>query len=68
MKGLKVKELRKLEEKELQAKLLELRKELSNLKGKAERGLIRKESGLIKEYRRGIARILTLLNERRIKA
>ncbi|MEM4311440.1 MAG: 50S ribosomal protein L29 [Nitrososphaerales archaeon] len=63
-----MKELRKLEEKELQAKLLELRKELSNLKGKAERGLIRKESGLIKEYRRGIARILTLLNERRIKA
>ncbi|GBC75066.1 50S ribosomal protein L29 [archaeon HR06] len=65
MKGLKVKDLRKLGEKDLQAKLLELRNELNNLKAKAERGLIRKESGLIREYRKTIARILTILNERR---
>jgi len=60
-----VKDLRKLGEKDLQAKLLELRNELNNLKAKAKRGLIRKESGLIREYRKTIARILTILNERR---
>jgi large subunit ribosomal protein L29 len=67
MPQLKARELRKLKDEELLNRLKELRVELADLKGKAERGLLKKETGDIKIIRRNIARILTVLNERGIK-
>jgi large subunit ribosomal protein L29 len=62
---LKAKDLRKLKDEELLERLKELRVELADLKGKAERGLLKKETGDIRVVRRNIAKILTVLNERK---
>ena len=64
---LKASELRKLSDKELMDKLVELRRELLRLKALAKRGTIGRESGLVKNVRRDIARVLTVLRERGIK-
>lgn len=63
MVSLKVSELRKMSNEELNKKLLELTTELMKLKSSAARGTLRKESGKIKYLRRDIARIKTILNE-----
>ncbi|MFP3283007.1 MAG: 50S ribosomal protein L29 [Nitrososphaeria archaeon] len=65
---LKPSELRKMDDEELRGKLLELRSELMRLRAMSERGTIGKESGVIRETRRDIARVLTVLRERRTKA
>jgi len=65
---LKSDELRKLKDEKLQDKLFELRAELVKLKSAAARGTLRKETGKIRTIRRGIARILTIINERKIVA
>jgi len=62
---LKSDELRKLKDEELQEKLFELRAELVKLKSAAKRGTLRKETGKIRAIRRSIARIITLINERK---
>jgi large subunit ribosomal protein L29 len=65
---LKPSELRKMSDEELREKLLELRSELMRLRAMSERGTLGKESGVIKGVRRDIARILTILRERRTGA
>ena len=61
---MKVKELREMEEKELVEKLRDARLELMKLKHRKKLGTLDKPAGL-RNTRRLIARILTLLNEKR---
>lgn len=62
MKRLKTEELSGLSETDLVKRLNDLRSELSNLRGKAARGTLKKELGEIKTVRRNIARVLTAMN------
>jgi large subunit ribosomal protein L29 len=64
---LKSDELRKLNDKGLQDRLFELRAELVKLKSASARGTLRKETGKTRAIKRGIARILTRVNERKIR-
>lgn len=68
MPKLKSDELRKLNDEELQDRLFELRAELVKLKSASARGTLRKETGKIRAMKRGIARMLTIINERKIVA
>ena len=65
MKELKIKELRKLKDEDLNKKLnelkLELMKEIGNIKVKK----TQKNTKRIRVLKTGIARILTILNERK---
>jgi len=63
---LKSDELRKLNDEELQDKLFELRAELVKLKSASARGTLRKETGKIRAIKRAVARILTIINERKL--
>jgi len=62
MKNLKNSELLKLKTKDLEEKLMDLRKEKSELISSAGRGTLKKESGSLKPIKRNIARILTVMN------
>tara|TARA_B100000315_G_C14360118_1_gene488057 strand:- start:270 stop:485 length:216 start_codon:yes stop_codon:yes gene_type:complete len=64
MKNLKNSELLKLKTKDLEEKLMDLRKEKSELISSAGRGTLKKESGSLKPIKRNIARILTVMNGR----
>ncbi len=64
MKNLKNSELVKLKMKDLEEKLLDLRKEMSELISSAGRGTLKKESGSLKSIKRNIARVLTVMNGR----
>lgn len=61
---LKVKDIRKMEDKNLNRKLSELRLELLKEMGNVRMGRPVKNPGRIKELRRAIARILTIKCER----
>ncbi|MEM4357544.1 MAG: 50S ribosomal protein L29, partial [Candidatus Nitrosocaldus sp.] len=65
MARLKLKDLKALNDDELKAKLSELRSELAKIMVERAKGTIKKESGKVKYMRRDIARILTILGERR---
>lgn len=65
MHQLKAKQLKELSEEGLWEKLQELRAELARLRAKSVRGTIAKESGKLKAVRRDIARVLTVLREKR---
>jgi large subunit ribosomal protein L29 len=65
VKVLKVSELRKMKVEELEERLAQVRAELVKLQGEAARGTIGKRSGEVKSVKRNIARILTVLNEKR---
>ncbi len=67
MKVLKTSNLRKMKDKDLEEKLLELRKEMANLNSSAGRGTLKKDSGSIKSVKRNIARILTYVNEKKVE-
>ncbi len=56
-----------MSDEELKEKLAELRGELMRLRALSKRGTIGKESGVVREVRRDIARVLTILRERGIK-
>jgi len=64
MKNLKSSELQKLKIKDLEEKLMDLRKERSELISSAGRGTLKKESGSLKSIKRNIARVLTVMNKR----
>jgi len=66
MPKLKSDELRKLNDEELQNKLFELRAEFVKLKSSSARGTLKKETGKIRSIRRAIARIITIMNERKL--
>lgn len=63
-----LKEIRLLGEDALKSRLSELRKELMKLNAQVAIGTVPKNPGLIRKSKRTIARILTILNERRLKA
>lgn len=67
MKKLKTSDLRKLKKKDLDEKFLEVIKEISNLNISAGRGTLKKDSGSLKSFRKNIARILTVINEKKVQ-
>ena len=64
MKSLK--ELRLLSEDALKSRIVELKKELMKYNAQVAIGTIPKNPGAIRKSKRMIARILTILNERRL--
>ncbi|MDD5133379.1 MAG: 50S ribosomal protein L29 [Candidatus Nanoarchaeia archaeon] len=64
---MKTKELRKLDEKTMKARLEEIEKELMKLNAQVATGTSPENPGKIKSLRKTIAKILTLLNEKKIK-
>ncbi|MBI2550681.1 50S ribosomal protein L29 [Candidatus Woesearchaeota archaeon] len=62
-----VKELRPLADDALKSRITELKKELMKYNAQVAIGTVPKNPGAIRKDKRMIARILTLLNERRLK-
>jgi len=67
MSRMKLTTLRELNDNDLQDKLLELKADLAKLRSEGAKGTLKKESASIRWARRDIARILTLINERKIE-
>lgn len=65
MARLKLKALREMNDKDLEDKLAELKAELAKLKIEAAKGTIKKQAGKIRYRRRDVARVMTILRERR---
>ena len=62
-----VKELRPLTDDALKSRITELKKDLMKYNAQVAIGTVPKNPGAIRKDKRMIARILTLLNERRLK-
>lgn len=67
MARLKLKTLREMNDQDLADKLAELKADLAKLKLEQSKGTLKKQTGNIKWLRRDIARMMTLLNERKAK-
>jgi large subunit ribosomal protein L29 len=65
MVRVKLKTLREMNNPDLEDKLSDLKADLSKLRSEAAKGTLKKQTGNIKWIRRDIARILTLLTERK---
>lgn len=63
----KLKTIREMNDDDLSGKLTDLRTDLSKIRSEAAKGTLKKKTGSVKYIRRDIARILTILNERKIK-
>ena len=63
-----VNDLRALSDEALRSKAAELRKELMKFNAQVAIGTVPKSPGTIRNIKRTIARVLTILNERRVKA
>ena len=68
LKMKKVKDLVSLDDNALKARITELKKELMKYSAQVAVGTVPKNPSAIRNIKRSIARILTLLNERRLKA
>ena len=68
MARVKLKTLQEMNQTDLAEKLSELKAELLKLKSERAKGTLKKETGSIRWIRRDIARILTILNERKDSA
>jgi large subunit ribosomal protein L29 len=68
MARVKLKTLQDMNQNDLAEKLSELKAELLKLKSERAKGTLKKETGSIRWIRRDIARILTILNERKDSA
>ncbi|HEX6561603.1 MAG TPA: 50S ribosomal protein L29 [Nitrososphaera sp.] len=68
MARLKLKTLREMNDTDLSQKLSEMKADLAKVRSEQTKGTLKKHSGEIRYMRRDIARILTLLNERKAKA
>lgn len=68
MARLKLKTLREMNDTDLSEKLAELKADLAKVRSEQTKGTLKKHSGEIRYMRRDIARMLTLLNERKAKA
>ncbi|MFA5176444.1 MAG: 50S ribosomal protein L29 [Candidatus Nanoarchaeia archaeon] len=64
---MKTKELRKLDEKTMKVRLEEIEKELMKLNAQVATGTSPENPGKIKSLRKTIAKILTLLKEKKLK-
>ncbi len=67
MARLKVKTLREMNDKDLSDKLSELKADLAKLRLEKSKGTLKKETANIKWLRRDIARMMTILHERKAK-
>ncbi|HVX02007.1 MAG TPA: 50S ribosomal protein L29 [Nitrososphaera sp.] len=67
MARLKLKTLREMNDTDLSQKLSEMKADLAKVRSEQTKGTLKKHSGEIRYMRRDIARILTLLNERKAK-
>ena len=65
MGRMKLNTLREFNDEDLGTKLLELKADLSKLKSESAKGTLKKETANIKWTRRDIARIITIINERK---
>jgi large subunit ribosomal protein L29 len=65
MARVKLKNLQEMNQTDLEEKLSELKSELLKLKSERAKGTLKKETGSIRWVRRDIARILTILEEKR---
>jgi large subunit ribosomal protein L29 len=63
----KLKTIREMNDDDLSGKLTDLRADLSKIRSEAAKGTLKKRTGSVKYIRRDIARILTIINERKIK-
>ena len=63
-----VSDIRALSDEALRSKVAEFRKELMKLNAQVAIGTVPKSPGTIRKVKRSIARVLTILNERRVKA
>lgn len=68
MARVKIKTLREMNDKDLGEKLSEMKADLAKMRSEQSKGTLKKQSGEIKYARRDIARIMTILNERKVKA
>ena len=66
MSLLKIKELRELSNRELEGKIMESKKELFSLRMKQSTGTLENPS-MIRELRKNVARMKTILRERELK-
>ena len=62
----KLKTLREMSNDDLSGKLMDLRTDLSKIRSEGAKGTLKKQTGSVKYVRRDVARILTILNERKI--
>ena len=67
MARLKLKTLREMNDQDLADKLSELKADLAKLNLEKSKGTLKKQTGNIKWLKRDIARMMTLLNERKVK-
>ena len=65
MTKLKIKAIREMNEQDLKDRIEQTRTELSKLEVENAKGTLRKESGKIKPTKRNIARLLTVLIEKK---
>jgi large subunit ribosomal protein L29 len=65
MARLKLKTLRELNDQDLADKLAEVKTDLGKLKIAKSKGTLKKETGSIRWLRRDVARMMTLMNERK---
>ena len=63
-----VSDIRALSDEALRSKVAEFRKELMKLNAQVAIGTVPKSPGTIRNVKRSIARVLTILNERKVKA
>lgn len=68
MARLKLKTLREMNDTDLAQKLAEMKADLAKVRSEQTKGTLKKHSGEIRYMRRDIARMLTILNERKAKA
>ncbi len=61
---MKIKEIRSMSEEDLKAKLEELKKELVKANAQISTGTIPKSPGQVKQVKKSIAKILTILKEK----
>ncbi|MEO9319359.1 MAG: 50S ribosomal protein L29 [Nitrososphaera sp.] len=66
MARLKVKTLREMNDTDLADKLLELQTDLAKLRAEKTKGTLKKSSGDVRWVRRDIARMMTIINERKV--
>ena len=63
MAMLKMKSIRELNEKDLRARIEQMKTELSKLQTENAKGTLRKETGKIRKVKKEVARLMTRLNE-----
>ena len=68
MARLKLKSLREMNDADLGGKLSELKADLAKVRSEQSKGTLKKHSGEIRYMRRDIARILTIMSERKAKS